>query len=208
MCIRDSCYEVSNSIHYRVCSNSNLPPIAVNDIFNTVQDKPVSGSVLTNDRDPEGGPLTVTTTPVTPPTKGTVVMNANGTFTYTPNPGATGQDVFCYEISDNAGLKSTACVTINILPAPTVENNKPIAADDATETYLNTAVVIKVKANDVDPCLLYTSIRLLVKRYTVPIFITELLIPYLLRMSCFWIVTPAQARAAPWVNPYQRQGWV
>ena len=147
----DSCYEVSNSIHYRVCSNSNLPPIAVNDIFNTVQDKPVSGSVLTNDRDPEGGPLTVTTTPVTPPTKGTVVLNANGTFTYTPNPGATGQDVFCYEISDNAGLKSTACVTINILPAPTVENNKPIAADDATETYLNTAVVIKVKANDVDP---------------------------------------------------------
>jgi len=147
----DSCYEVSNSIHYRVCSVLNLPPIAINDIYNTVQDKPVSGSVLTNDRDPEGGPLTVTTTPVTPPIKGTVVLNANGTFTYTPNSGATGQDVFCYEIADNAGLKSTACVTINILPAPTVENNKPIAADDATETYLNTAVVIKVKANDVDP---------------------------------------------------------
>lgn len=149
--VLDSCYEVSNSVHYRVCSNTNLPPIAVNDIFNTVQDKPVSGSVLTNDRDPEGGTLTVTTTPVTPPSKGTVVLNANGTFVYTPNPGVTGQDVFCYEISDNAGLKSTACVTINILPAPTVENNKPIAADDATETYLNTVVVIKVKANDVDP---------------------------------------------------------
>lgn len=149
--VLDSCYEVSNSVHYRVCSNTNLPPIAVNDIFNTVQDKPVLGSVLTNDRDPEGGPLTVTTTPVTPPSKGTVVLNANGTFVYTPNPGVTGQDVFCYEISDNAGLKSTACVTINIVPATTVENNKPIAADDATETYLNTVVVIKVKANDVDP---------------------------------------------------------
>lgn len=149
--VLDSCYEVSNSVHYRVCSNTNLPPIAVNDIFNTVQDKPVLGSVLTNDRDPEGGPLTVTTTPVTPPSKGTVVLNANGTFVYTPNSGVTGQDVFCYEISDNAGLKSTACVTINIVPATTVENNKPIAADDATETYLNTVVVIKVKANDVDP---------------------------------------------------------
>jgi hypothetical protein len=147
----DSCYEVSNTIHYRVCTEINLPPIAINDIFNTLQDKPVSGTVLTNDRDPEGGPLTVSTTPVSPPTKGTVVLNANGTFTYTPNPGVSGQDNFCYEITDNAGLKSTACVTINIVPAPTIENNPPIAADDATETYLNTAVVIHVKANDVDP---------------------------------------------------------
>jgi len=160
-------YVGSDSYTYKVCDPSgacdtatvvvailppaNQPPIATNDIAETPQDKPFTGNVLTNDDDPEGGPLTVTTTPVTPPTKGTVSLNPDGTFTYTPNPGVTGQDGFCYEVKDNAGLKDTACVVINIIPTPTPGNDKPIAVDDNTQTEVGTPVTINAKANDSDP---------------------------------------------------------
>ena len=160
-------YVGSDSYTYKVCDPSgacdtatvviailppaNQPPIGINDIAITPQDSPVSGNVLVNDTDPEGGSLTVTTTPVTPPTKGTVTLNPDGTFTYTPNPGVTGQDGFCYELKDNAGLKDTACVVINIIPNPKPTNDKPVAIDDNTQTYQNTAVVIPVKFNDTDP---------------------------------------------------------
>ena len=46
-----------------------IAPKANPDIAVTPQDKPVNGNVLTNDDDPQGGTLVVTTTPVTPPTK-------------------------------------------------------------------------------------------------------------------------------------------
>lgn len=128
-----------------------FPPVATNDIATTPQGKPVSGNVLTNDYDPEGGPLVVTTTPISNPTKGTVVLNPNGTYTYTPTPTATGEDTFCYEITDNQGLKDTACVVIDIIPTLTVENNPPVAVDDNVQTPLNTPVKIVVKANDSDP---------------------------------------------------------
>ncbi|WP_374754527.1 cadherin-like domain-containing protein, partial [Runella zeae] len=113
---------------------ANGKPIATGDIAVTPQDKPVTGNVLTNDTDPEGGPLTVSTTPVTPPTKGTVTLNPDGTFTYTPTPGKTGEDVFCYQVSDAQGLKDTACVTVEIVPNPIAGNDAPIAADDNTQT--------------------------------------------------------------------------
>ena len=127
------------------------PPLATNDIASTPQGTPATGNVLTNDTDQNGDPLTVNTTPITNPTKGGVVLNSDGSYTYTPSPTATGEDVFCYAISDGKAGKDTACVTIDIIPAQTLANDAPLAMDDNTLTELNTAVVIKVKANDTDP---------------------------------------------------------
>jgi Bacterial Ig domain len=132
----------------------NQPPIAQNDIAVTPSGKPVSGNVLTNDKDPEGGVLTVSTTPTTPPSKGSVVLNPDGSYTYTPTPGAVGEDKFCYKVCDVSGKCDTACVVIEILPAVTPDplaNDKPIAIDDNTQTYPSTPVVVKVLANDLDP---------------------------------------------------------
>ncbi len=129
----------------------NQPPLATNDITSTTQGVPVGGNVLTNDDDPEGGVLTALTTPVTQPSKGIVEIKPDGTFTYTPNPTAVGQDVFCYAIVDVAGLKDTACVTVTIVPRPTVGNDKPLAYDDNTQTTVGVGVVINAKGNDVDP---------------------------------------------------------
>ncbi|WP_270088635.1 gliding motility-associated C-terminal domain-containing protein [Sphingobacterium sp. SYP-B4668] len=51
---------------------------------------------------------------VTQPIHGTVVVNVDGTVTYTPDPGFVGQDVFEYSITDENGLSDTAKVTVNI----------------------------------------------------------------------------------------------
>ncbi|MEL6681887.1 MAG: Ig-like domain-containing protein, partial [Pseudomonadota bacterium] len=104
------------------CPNApfpNLPPLAFDDDYVTPVNVDVVDNVITNndngiDNDPEGGPVTVNTTPVTAPTNGTVVLLADGTFTYTPATNFIGTDTFVYEISDETGLTAQATVTITI----------------------------------------------------------------------------------------------
>ena len=84
------------------CSTSISTEILINctdaiaDINNTIVDQPVSGNVLTNDEDFEGDNQTVTAN--TNPANGTVIVNPDGTYTYTPNPGYTGEDTFNYTL--------------------------------------------------------------------------------------------------------------
>ena len=47
-----------------------------------------------NDFDPNGDPLVYNTTPVSDVSNGTVVLNADGTYPYTPDPGYFGPDQF------------------------------------------------------------------------------------------------------------------
>ncbi|MEQ1846198.1 MAG: Ig-like domain-containing protein, partial [Nitrospira sp.] len=72
----------------------------------------LNGNVLTNDRDPNGNPLTAAL--VTGPTKGTLTFNANGTFTYRPNAGFIGTDSFTYRASDGTATSNLATVTITV----------------------------------------------------------------------------------------------
>ena len=92
----------------------NGDPIVVDDIQRTTVDTPVTDNVLTNDTDPDGDPLTVTTTPIVTPSNGTVTLATNGTYTYTPNPGFRGTDTFDYEVCDDFGNCEVATVTIAI----------------------------------------------------------------------------------------------
>ena len=114
----------------------NDGPVAADDTFVTTEDASLTDSVLGNDSDTDGDTLTVNTTPVSDPANGTVVLNADGTFTYTPDANFFGSDSFVYEVTDGNG--GTAQATVNI----TVDsvNDAPVAADDTFST-----------------CLLYTS---------------------------------------------------
>ncbi|WP_028522298.1 Ig-like domain-containing protein [Runella limosa] len=96
---------------------TNRPPVANNDTYSILQGAVLTNNVLTNDTDPDNNTLTVSTTPTVAPTHGTVVLQANGAFTYTPTSATfTGQDSFCYLVCDNGtpSLCKTACATINI----------------------------------------------------------------------------------------------
>ncbi|MET3874709.1 gliding motility-associated C-terminal domain-containing protein [Chitinophaga sp. OAE865] len=90
----------------------NNPPVAVTDNYTTTRDVPVSGNVLTNDSDPENQPITVTTTLIEQPSYGTVIQNADGTFTYTPAAGAVGTDSYRYQVCDNQGACAIGIVNI------------------------------------------------------------------------------------------------
>jgi Bacterial Ig domain/RTX calcium-binding nonapeptide repeat (4 copies) len=99
----------------------NQPPTATNNAYSTSQATPVAGNVITDntgsgaDSDPNGDPLTVSSN--TPPANGTLVLNADGSFVYTPDSTFSGTDSFTYTISDGHGGFSTATVTITVTPA-------------------------------------------------------------------------------------------
>lgn len=89
---------------------ANRPPVAVNDSATAQAGTALTVSVLTNDSDPDGDPLKVVSN--TAPTSGTLVLNANGTFTYTPLATFSGTVTFTYTITDGNGGTATATVTI------------------------------------------------------------------------------------------------
>jgi len=125
------------------------PPVAQPDIALTLINTPISGDVTLNDSDIDPNDV-LSTTVLSNPTNGTVVLNSNGTYTYSPNTNFTGKDTFCYVLSDGLSTDTT-CVTITVQPRPIRENNPPIAANDAVETYVNVPVSVAILGNDVDP---------------------------------------------------------
>ncbi|MEQ1758195.1 MAG: Ig-like domain-containing protein [Vicinamibacterales bacterium] len=70
--------------------------------------------VLSNDTDIDGPSLTAVL--ATGPTQGTLTLNANGSFTYTPAPGYVGTDTFTYTAADGLTVSSPATVTFTITP--------------------------------------------------------------------------------------------
>lgn len=125
----------------------DLPPIANDDSASVDENGSVNISVLDNDSDPNDNLAPSTLSLQTAPSNGTVTLNPDGTFTYTPNAGFSGTDSFTYEICDSTGLCTTATVTIlvNAVEKP------PMANADSETTPEDTPVTINVAANDSDP---------------------------------------------------------
>jgi Bacterial Ig domain/Carboxypeptidase regulatory-like domain len=91
----------------------NGAPVAVNDSFNISQDTQLRVSapgVLANDTDPEGNPLRVSS--FTPPTFGSLTIQADGSFMYIPGVNFIGTDSFSYVVADTFGTGGAASVDI------------------------------------------------------------------------------------------------
>jgi Domain of unknown function (DUF4347)/Bacterial Ig domain len=84
--------------------------------------------VLSNDSDGEGSALTASL--VTGPQSGTLLFNPDGSFTYTPNPGFEGFDVFTYTASDSIANSAPTTVRLQVGAPGTVS----ITATDSTAT--------------------------------------------------------------------------
>ncbi len=91
----------------------NLPPTPQNDNFTTPEDTPLSGSVASNDSDLETINLAYQAGTFTTSQGGTIVINTNGTFTYTPLPNFNGTDTYLYTVCDN-GQPTNQCATATI----------------------------------------------------------------------------------------------
>lgn len=90
----------------------NNPPVASNDEFETDQDTPLSGNVLENDSDPDGDAFSAVL--ATPPANGTLQLNDDGSFEYTPAAGFSGMDSFTYRASDGTLVSNLATVSITV----------------------------------------------------------------------------------------------
>jgi FtsP/CotA-like multicopper oxidase with cupredoxin domain len=137
------------------------PPVAANDAFGTDEDTalniPAPG-VLANDS--SGGWFTnnidLQTVVVTNPTSGTVTLNLDGSFTYTPNSNFNGNDNFTYMInavntnnSNTVDTSNTASVNVSIAAI----NDVPVASSDAFNVNANSTLSVAapgVLANDTD----------------------------------------------------------
>jgi hypothetical protein len=106
------------------------PVQAEADTYETAFGQPVSGNLLANDVGVDG-PMTAAL--VDPPAGGSVVLEEDGSFVYTPNEGFSGTDTFTYRATDStmADLAAqavpgdVATVTITVAAAPTPPTTAP-----------------------------------------------------------------------------------
>ncbi|WP_337252713.1 Ig-like domain-containing protein, partial [Moellerella wisconsensis] len=141
--VKDKAGNISEPAIVTVHISAN--PDAQDDGASTQENTPVAIDILNNDSDKDGDLDPTSVTVVTPPSQGKVVIDPiSGKATYTPNPGAHGEDTFTYTVKDKAGnISQPATVTVHI-------SANPDAQDDGASTQENTPVAIDVLGNDSD----------------------------------------------------------
>jgi VCBS repeat-containing protein len=114
----------------------NTAPIANNDSYNATEDTALNiaaSGVLGNDTDGENNPLTATI--VTNAANGSVTLNADGSFSYTPNADFNGSDSFTYKANDGTADSNTVTVSINVSEvndAPDAEEHSATTEEDTS----------------------------------------------------------------------------
>lgn len=148
----------------------DIPPIANDDTYLWAMNTPLvigAPGVLANDADPDGDPSDLTVSLVKTPFEGSVAMNVDGSFVYTPEPNKTGAYWFTYRACD-----ATTCADGEVTldpeepgggpsgpsqpPAPGQPpvDLPPVAQPDALDAVggeLATFVAPGVLGNDSDP---------------------------------------------------------
>ena len=115
----------------------NDSPVAQNDTYNTPEDTDLNvlaPGVLGNDNDIDGDPLTAVL--VSNVTHGTLTLNPDGSFSYTPDSNYTGTDTFTYKAND--GTTDSNMVTVTIML--TSVNDSPVANNDTYGTNEDTVL--------------------------------------------------------------------
>jgi subtilisin family serine protease len=107
--------------------------------------------VLGNDSDADGDALTVEL--ASGPASGSLALNGDGSFSYTPHAGFAGTDSFTYRAHDGALYSGSATVSITVVASV---NSPPVATNDSASAPVRkmnayTARRIDVLANDSDP---------------------------------------------------------
>ena len=119
----------------------NTPPTAEAGTVMTAEDDSFSGQLAAADAD--GDALTFAMAPEGEAAHGTVTINADGTFTYTPTQDFGGTDTFSYLVTDAAGATATATMTVTVTPVADV----PQIASANVIGYEDAAVSLSIAAN-------------------------------------------------------------
>uniref|UniRef100_UPI00404AAE43 Ig-like domain-containing protein n=1 Tax=Fulvivirga sp. TaxID=1931237 RepID=UPI00404AAE43 len=129
----------------------NDKPIAEDDTFIIAEDNTLSGTVITNDKDPEDQPLTITLVDGgTAITNGTLTLNPDGTFTFVPKENYNGVVEFTYSACDNGTPvqcdEAKVTITVNPVRDLIIAND-----DDFTNNVINGisgGITVNILTND------------------------------------------------------------
>ena len=120
----------------------NQAPIAEDCAFETYKNLEVTGQLKV--RDPEGQEMTFTLT--RPPKRGDIVIQQDGSFTYTPKKNKVGIDSFTFTATDPAGKTSReATVTVSIQKPTDAKQYSDTVGKDcrfAAEWMKNTGIFV------------------------------------------------------------------
>ncbi|NBO62212.1 MAG: tandem-95 repeat protein, partial [Flavobacteriia bacterium] len=143
ICVNDTIFITVNPV--------NDPPIADNENIAMNEDGSFTGDLTdVGDFDPDSTNLVCAPTPGFGPFHGTIAINSNGTYTYTPNANYFGNDTVVVEVCDQGlplpGLCTYDTIFITINPI----NDAPVATIDFTSTFEGIPVSLSVLSNDTD----------------------------------------------------------
>jgi VCBS repeat-containing protein len=143
--------ESAPAVHDPAVSGEGSAPEALDDAYSVDEDfvlAPGGLGVIDNDHDGDGDVLSAILTQE--PANGDLVLNPDGTFTYTPDAEWSGVDTFVYKADDSLVESLEATVTITVNPV----NDAPVAAVDSysldEDDHLNQAPLTGLLSNDTD----------------------------------------------------------
>ena len=135
-----------DSTELNITVNPVVDLVAADDSISTDEDTPVQGSVAGNDSTTSGGTLTYVK--ASDPSHGSVVVNSDGSYTYTPNANFNGSDSFTYTVTDAASGESLT-QTVNVTVNPV--NDPPVGVSDTFDALEGTTTTFaSVLTNDTD----------------------------------------------------------
>ncbi len=130
--------------------DNNLGIVANPDLAYAIDWEPVTVKILSNDFDPDTissiDPSTVILT--SQPLNGTVLLNPDGSLTYTPNPGFLGNDTLIYQVCDNAPIVACDTALVVLISSSVLP---PVAANDTLNLMHGAPFSFDIIGNDYDP---------------------------------------------------------
>jgi VCBS repeat-containing protein len=135
-------YSANTTVSLTVNAAANRAPVAVADKYTINQSTVLNAAapgVLANDTDADGNSLTASL--VSGPAHGTLTLNANGSFVYTPWTGFNGSDSFVYRAYDGKAYSanSTVSITVKYVAAPAAPKSLTATAISASQIKLTWA---------------------------------------------------------------------
>ena len=164
--IRDLAGELSNpaTVSLTIAPDNDAPMAGV-DTYSVNEDATLTRSsasgILANDTDAEGDGLSAVLVSG-PGAAEFFQLNADGSFSYSPNADFYGTDSFSYRVTDGADASGVSVVTLTVLP----QNDAPVLSANSGSTYssgapdrLTAAELRVVDVDDVATDLVFTMTR-------------------------------------------------
>jgi VCBS repeat-containing protein len=120
----------------------NNAPVAQAQSVSLDENTSANGNLTATDAEND----TLTYSKVGNPVHGTVSVNANGGFTYTPTQNYSGSDSFTFKANDGKVDSTPATVSVTVRPV----NHAPVARAESFATYEDVAISATLSATDPD----------------------------------------------------------